>query len=154
MKVKKVAANNRKKAFLITTTKGNYEFPFSQLDTAPKTNDPIVRLYPDPEVGFDGFTYLLSSGKEDTVLMDRVLEYLKDPEYVRGRLLFQLTIQAQERIKELGVSKREIIRRMHTTPTQFYRLIDQKNTNKTIDQMVKLLTALDCTVNLSVSNAA
>jgi len=43
---------------------------------------------------------------------------------------------------------------MGTTPTQLYRLLDQKNVNKTIDQMVKLLAALDCPVDLIFGEAA
>ena len=94
------------------------------------------------------------SGKEDTVLMDRLLDYAKDPEYVRTMILFKLTLKARDRVKELGVSKREVIRRMGTTPTQFYRLMDNDNLNKTIDQMVKLLSALDCSVSFVVEEAA
>lgn len=148
MKVKKVIANNRKKAFEVTTAQAIFEFPFSRLVLKPSGNGSIQEVFPDPEVNHTGFTYRLRSGEEDTVLMDQVLEYAKDPEYLRKMLLFKLTMQAQKRIKELRVSKREIIRRMGVTPTQFYRLIDQKNTRKTIDQMVKLLNALDCPVEI------
>jgi predicted XRE-type DNA-binding protein len=88
------------------------------------------------------------------VLLDQVLEYVKDPEFARQAMLFKMTIQAQERIKKLGVSKREIIRRMGVTPTQFYRLMDQKNTRKTMDQMVRLLNALDCSVEITFDWAA
>ena len=154
MKVKKVVANNRKKAFEITTSKGNYEFPYSRLEVPPSDRDPLVEVFPDREVAFDGFTYRLMSGKEDTILADRLLDYAKDPEYVRTMILFKLTLKARDRIKELGVSKREVIRRMGTTPTQFYRLMDKDNLSKTIDQMVKLLSALDCSVNFVVDEVA
>lgn len=154
MKIKKVIANNRKKAFEITTAKGQYEYPYSRLKLSPSERDPVQTVFSDPEIGNTGFTYKLISGQEDTVLLDQVLEYAKDPEYVRRSMLFEMTIQAQNRIKELGISKREVIRRMGTTPTQFYRLLDQKNTRKTIDQMVRLLNALDCSMGITFDWAA
>jgi hypothetical protein len=154
MKIKKVLANNRKKAFEITTAQAAYDFPYSRLTPKPSEDDPIQEMFADPEIGHNGFTYRLASGREDTVVLDQVLEYNKDPEYLRRDLLYRLTLKAQKRIKDVGASKREVIRRMGTTPTQFYRLMDQKNTNKTIDQMVKLLAALDCSVGLTFDEAA
>lgn len=154
MKVKKTVINNRKKAFEILTTKGAYEFPYSRLSLKPTQANPIEDVYPDAEIGFDGFTYRLASGEEDTVVLDQVLEYAKDPEYLRKALLFKLTVQAQKRLEQLKIKKREIIRRMGTTPAHFYRLIDQTNTHKTIDQMVKLLAALDCPIDVVFSGEA
>jgi hypothetical protein len=154
MRVKKTIANNKKKVFEITVGKQTYEFPYSRLSLKPNNTDEIVEAFPDPEIGYNGFTYRLASGKEDTVVMDQVLEYLKDPEYSRNMMLFKMTIEAQNRMKKLTVSKREIIRRMGTTPTQFYRLMDQTNTHKTIDQMVKLLAALDCSVEIKFTDWA
>lgn len=154
MKIRTVSPNNRKKAFEITTPRATYEFPYSRLRLKPSTDDPVQEVFPDPEVGQNGFTYRLVSGQEDTVLMDQVLEYTKDSEYLRQALLFKLTLKAQERIRELGISRREVIRRMGTTPTQFYRLIDQKNAGKTLDQMLKLMVALDLQVDLIIGEAA
>ncbi len=152
MKVKKVTANNRKKVFEIETSRGVYEYPYSRLSLKPIENNAIEKVFPDAEVAKDGFTYRLSSGDEDTIMMDQVLEYAKDPEYRREMLLFKLTVKANDQIEQGGVSKREIIRRMGTTPTQFYRLMDQTNTHKSIDQMVKLLAAMDCSVNVTFSD--
>lgn len=136
-------------------TKGTtYEYPYSRLALSPTETDPIQTVFADSEIGHTGFTYRLASEQEDTILLDQVLEYAKDPEYLRQAMLFKMTMQAQERIKKLGVSKREIIRRMGVTPTQFYRLMDQKNTRKTIDQMVRLLNALDCSVGITFDWAA
>lgn len=156
MKIKTVVANNRKRVFLVTTTTTRrvFEFPYSQLDIKPSVDDPISELFPDPELGFDGFTIRLASGKEDSVLIDQILDYVKDPEYVRNRLLWQMTLHAERRMKALGVSRREVIRRMGTTPTQFYRLMDRNNAGKTLDQMIRLLSALDCSVNLIFKDAA
>ena len=48
------------------------------------------------------------------------------------------------------LAKREIIRRLRTSPPQLYRLLDQANYRKSIDQMLRLLQILDCDVQLVV----
>ena len=154
MKIKKVIANNRKKAFEVTTAKATYEFPYSRLSLKPDEKNPIEEVFSDAEIAHEGFTFQLKSGDGDTVMMDQVLEYNKDPEYLRQMLLFKLTVKAKERLNECKMSKREVIRRMGTTPTQFYRLIDQTNTHKSIDQMIKLLAAMDCPVDVTFSSEA
>ena len=82
--------------------------------------------------------------------MDQVLEYNQDPRYLRDVLLYKLTIEAQNRLERSTVSKREIIRRLRTSATQFYRLLDQKNYQKSVDQLLSLLHVLDCDVDLVV----
>ena len=93
-------------------------------------------------------TYTLESGKEDTVLLDQVLEYNKDTEYLREMLLYKLSLKARKLLQARGISKRELVRRLHTSPVQLYRLLDQTFTHKTIDQMIRLLAALDCLVDV------
>jgi hypothetical protein len=79
-----------------------------------------------------------------------VLEYNQDPHYLRDGLLYKLTIEAQKRVKASPLSKREMIRRLGTSATQFYRLLDQKNYSKSVDQLLTLLHVLDCDVDLLV----
>ncbi|MEO5863673.1 MAG: hypothetical protein ABIQ79_01365 [Nitrospiraceae bacterium] len=50
--------------------------------------------------------------------------------------------------------KREIIRRLGTSATQFYRLLDQTNYSKSIDQILSLLHVLDCDIDLLVRTKA
>jgi hypothetical protein len=45
-----------------------------------------------------------------------------------------------------------MIRRLGTSATQFYRLLDQTNYRKSIDQILMLLHILDCDVNLVVKS--
>ncbi len=104
----------------------------------------------DRELGGEGFTYVLESGKEGTVHSEQVLEYNQDPHYLRDTLLYKLTIEAQKRVKGSPLSKREIIRRLGTSATQLYRLLDQTNYSKSIDQLLSLLHVLDCDVDLQV----
>lgn len=154
MKIKKVLANNRKKCFEIQTAKSSFEYPFSRLRLKPTQNDSIEDVFPDEEVGKEAFTYRLSSGSEDTVPMDEVLSYNREPNYLREDLLYRLTLKAQKMLADGKSSRRAIMRRMKTSPTQFYRLLDQTNYHKTIDQMVRLLSALDCSVDLIFPKAA
>jgi predicted XRE-type DNA-binding protein len=84
------------------------------------------------------------------VHVEQVLEYNRDPSYLRDQLLYRLTLEAQRRIGESPLSKREIIRRLGTSATQFYRLLDQTNYSKSVDQLVSLLQVLDCEVDLRV----
>jgi len=54
------------------------------------------------------------------------------------------------RSERATVPKCEIIRRLGTSATQFYRLMDQTNYRKSVDQLVSLLQILDCDVDLVV----
>ena len=69
---------------------------------------------------------------------------------MRDALLYKLTVEAQKRVEASALSKREIIRRLETSATQFYRLLDQTNYRKSIDQLLSLLHVLDCDVDLMV----
>ena len=150
MKVTSVTANNRKRAFEVKTRRGEWLFPYSKAEPEPTTSDPLVELYIDPELGREGFTYLLASGAEGSVLVDHVLDYNEEPGYMRDLLLHNLTVEALERIEASPLSKREIIRRLRTSPAQFYRLIDPTNYRKSVDKMLALLQVLDCEVEVIV----
>ncbi len=56
---------------------------------------------------------------------------------------YRLTLEAQKRIKESRLSKREIIRRLGTSTAQLYRLLDQTNYRKSVDQMLAPLQVLN-----------
>ena len=153
MKIKRVTANNRKKAFEVATHSKSYVFPYAKLEIPPSRENPIARVYVDGELDNEAFTYELQSGDEGTVHIDRVLEYNRDPRYMRDLLLYKLTLVAQERVKGSSLSKRELIRRMGTSPAQFYRLLDQTDYKKSIDQLMTLLHVLDCEVDLVVTDS-
>jgi predicted XRE-type DNA-binding protein len=150
MKIRSVTTNNRKKAFEIKLYNRTLQFPYSKLELQPSADDPIARVNVDKELGSEGFTYVLKSGKEGTIHIDHVLEYNQDPWYLRDELLYKLTIEAQQRLEASALSKREIIRRLGTSATQFYRLLDQTNYQKSVDQLLSLLHVLDCEVDLVV----
>jgi len=150
MKIRKVSPNNRKKAFEVATYGKDYLFPYAKLEIPPSRENPIARVYVDAELDNEAFTYELQSGDEGTVHIDHVLEYNRDPRYMRDLLLYKLTLVAQQRVKSSPLSKRELIRRLGTSPAQFYRLLDQTDYRKSIDQLMALLHVLDCEVDLVV----
>lgn len=150
MKIHSVTHNNRKKAFQVKTSKKTFQLPYSKVDPQPSVSDPVTRLFVDKDLGREGFTYVLASGKEGTVHSEQVLEYNQDPSYLRDALLYKLTLEAQKRVAASPLSKRELVRRLGTSATQFYRLLDQKNYRKSVDQLLSLLHVLDCDVDLLV----
>jgi hypothetical protein len=150
MKIRNVKANNRRKAFEVTAAGTRLMFPFARLEVQPTPDDPVAKVYVDRELGAEGFTYLLESGREGTVHIEDVLEYNQDPDHLRDLLLYRLTLEAQKGVASTSLAKREIIRRLGTSPTQLYRLLDQTNYRKSVDQMLRLLQVLDRDVELVV----
>ena len=150
MKIIEVKANNRKKAFEVRTDQGEYSFPFVKLTERPSQVDRVEEVFPDEEAGGEAFTYRLESGAEDTVHIDAVLEYNQKPSYLNEVLLHRLTVQALEAVEESGLSKREVIRRLGTSASQFYRLLDPTYYGKSVGQMLALLRVLGKEVDIIV----
>jgi hypothetical protein len=148
VRIRLVRYNNRKHAFEVATWRGQYVFPYSKTDPAPTAADPLADVVIDEEVGGEAFRYRLASGREGWVHVEQVLEYNQDPSYMRDLLLYQLTVEAEKRVEESRLSKREMIRRLGTSPAQFYRLLDPTNYRKSVDQLLELLHVLDCRVEL------
>ncbi len=80
------------------------------------------------------------------------MEYNEDPNYLRDQLLYQLTVEAQQRVAASELSKREIIRRLGTSASQFYRILDQTNYRKSVGQLLAVLHILDCAVDVVVKS--
>ena len=151
MKIRSVTFNNRRKSFEVTASRGSLAFPYAKADPPPSPEDPLVEVFVDKELGREGFTYVLRSGNEGTVHIGQVLDYNRDPGYLRDQLLYKLTLEAQKRIAASPLSKREITRRLGTSAAQFYRLVDQTNHRKSVDQLLSLLQVLDCDVDFVVA---
>jgi hypothetical protein len=150
MKIRSVKHNNRKKVFEIKAGRRTFAFPFAKADPQPSTDEPVREVCVDEELGREGFTYVLNSGREGTLHLEHVLEYNQDPSYLRDLLLYRLTIEAQKRMEKSPLSKREIIRRLGTSPAQLFRLLDQSNYRKSVDKLISLLQILDCHVDFVV----
>jgi hypothetical protein len=145
-----VRANGRRRAFEVEAAGVSGTFPYAKCLPRPSAADPVVEVFVDPELGNEAFTYRLRSGLEGSVHVDQVREENRDPSYLRDRLLYQLTLEAQRRLLDSPLSKREIIRRLGTSAAQLYRILDQTNYAKSIDQVLRLLNVLDCDVQVVV----
>ena len=150
MKIRSVAANNRRRAFEVRVGSRLLPFPYAKADPRPTSGDTVRELGVDEEVGREAFWYVLASGTKGYVHAEQVLEYNQDPSYMRDQLLYQLTLEAQRQLEKNPLAKREIIRRLGTSAAQFYRLLDQTNYRKSIDQVLALLQVLNCEVELVI----
>jgi hypothetical protein len=150
MKVRSVSANNRRKVFEVSLGSRVLPYPYSRTEPQPSASDPLRKIIIDPEVGREAFWYVLRSGARGYVHAEQILDYNQDPSYMRDQLLYRLTLEAQRRVKASPLSTREIVRRLGTSATQFYRLLDQTNYRKSLDQLLSLLQVLDCDVEVVV----
>jgi hypothetical protein len=151
VKIRSVRANNRKRAFEARTARGCMPYPYARAEPMPTPDDPVVDVYVDPELGREGFTWVLASGAEGSLPADAVLDYNADPEYLADLLAHALAVAARERLRTAGLSRREICRRLGTSASQLYRLIDARNGRTSMRQLVTLLHVLGCDVSLKVS---
>lgn len=138
MKIDEVTPNNRRQAFEVRAGDRVYTFPYARLDTRPTPDDRIAEVCVDPELGNEAFTYRLGSGVEDSVHIEQVLDYNGDPGYLRDLFTYKLKLEANRVVEESGLSKREMIRRLGTSASQFYRLLDPTNRRTSIGQLLTL----------------
>ena len=94
MKICSVEVKNRKKGLEINTGKDHFFLPFSKLNLIPSAENPIKSIFVDEELGGEAITYVLKSGKEDTIPLDAFLEYNRDPNYFRKLFLYKLTLKS------------------------------------------------------------
>jgi hypothetical protein len=150
MKILSVANNTRRRKLQVKTRRGVYPFPYSRLKPKPSRANPIIDVYVDREIGDEGFTYSLLSGGEATVHVDAVLDFNEDPAYLTDALLYRLTVEARRRADQSSVGTRQLSRRLGTSASQLYRLLEPTNYRKSVRQMIELLHALDCDVDFVV----
>jgi hypothetical protein len=150
VKIRRVRANNHRNAFEVETEEAHHLFPYAQLRLRPTRQNRVAEVFPDGELGHEAFTYVLEDGEQDSVHMDEVLEYNEDPAYLGDLLLYRLTLEAKKAVAASALSKREIIRRLGTSASQLYRLLDPTNYGKSVGQLVALLHIVGCDVDLVV----
>jgi len=150
-KIDFVSFNNRKRAIEVQTKQGAYELPFAKLTTKPTKGNPIVEIFVDKELARRCVTFKLKDGQEDSVPLEAFLDYNRDPEYLRQAEVHKLTVKAIELVENSGLAKRFICRQMGTSLSQLSRLLDPTNYDKSIDQMIRLLTLLGAKVEIKVA---
>ena len=154
MKIKSVRTNGRRRAFEVETNQTTYLFPYAKCEPLPNSANPVVEVFPDPEMGLEGFTYQLKNGKLGSIHLDAVREVNRDPEYMADLLMYKLSLDAQQRFAASGITAREIARELGTSPAQLYRLLDQTNYTKSFRQLVLLLNVLGCDVGVRVTRSS
>lgn len=150
MKLQSVKANRRRRRFEVATRRGSFELPYALVRPTPSAEDPVIEAFVDPELGREGFTYRLQSGAEGAVHGESVLEYAQDPAYLAELALYRLTTEAKTRFETSGLSVRDVAGRLQTSPTQLYRLLNPTNYAKSARQLLTLLCALGCDVDVEV----
>jgi hypothetical protein len=56
MKIKSIRLNNKRKGFEARISGKTYVFPYVKARPSPKSDDPVIRVYVDKELGNEGFT--------------------------------------------------------------------------------------------------
>ena len=150
MKVVDVKVDARKKELLITAGRSTFRYPFAFVSGG----DAVVAAKSDPELGSEAISCFLASGETRTIHLDDIRAQLGDADYLREQMLYDMTLQALRIVRKKRVAKRALCRMLQTSPAQVYRLLDQTCYSKTVDQMLRLLQVLGCTVKLDISHAA
>lgn len=94
--------------------------------------DPITEVFVD-QGWSGGVSFVLKSGRSGTVHVEHDLNTTGSRRPCGIFLPYRLTLEAQKRIVESPLSKREIVRRLRTSAAQLDRLVDQTNYRKSVD---------------------
>jgi hypothetical protein len=150
MKIRHATVNNRKALLELTVRSGKvFPVPYAKLDPRPTPKNRIREAYVDKELGSEAVTYVLESGDE--------VPYTSTTPWSTTRTRASLAPDSQAHRGgaatggPVGLSRRELARRLSTSVPQLYRLLDPANTRKSLGQLVGLLHLLDCDVQLVVN---
>ena len=152
MKIQNVKPNNHRQAFEVSIGRSAYYYPFALLRVRPSKGNVVKEAFVDQASGGQIFKYVLQTGNEGAVHIDHVLEYNISPARLRTDVLGVLTNEARQRIKSSVLSKRAIVRRLGTSASQLYRLLDPDNHSKSIDRVIDLLEVLECDVEVKIKD--
>ena len=153
MKIKNIHLNNRKHLFEIEAGESSLTFPYAKCEVGISKGNPVEKVLIDPELGNEAFTFTLKDGTEGTVHIDHILEFNRDPKFMAELLLYKLSLEAKKHLISCGISNREVIRRLGTSASQYYRLLDPTNKKKSVSQMLGLLQILGCEVDVVVKDS-
>ena len=151
MKILDVKTDEKKSEFYVSLSSGKaYAFPYAKAEPEPTATDKVAKIFIDEETGNETFTFVLESGKEGLVHAEQLLDYHLDPEYMARMLTHRLSVEAKSRMEESRLSCHEAAKRLDIPLSQLRRLVDTADTDKPIEQLIALLYALRCDVDLVV----
>ena len=130
-----VYANHRAQVFVVHLGQRKLQYPFALLDPKPRRWDRFDHYYVDETLGSTAVWYVLQSGKQGLLTAEEVLNYYREPSDVRTRMLCELTYAALEHISSTGFSRSQILKRLHTSPSQLQRILDPSPTTSAINLM-------------------
>ena len=151
MKITSVRANHRLKTFEVRAGRRLFSMPFARLSLRPTPDNRVQKVFVDAELANEGFTYVLANGQTDSLHIDAVLDYNADPGLLSRLFLHTLTCEAQAALESSGLSRREVARRLNTSVSQLYRLLDTTNYTKSIGQLLSLLSVLGFDAKLEIT---
>ncbi len=126
--------------------------PFDRVEPRPSRRDPVVRAYVDPELGREGFTYVLASGREGSVHIDSVLEHCQDPATLAEIMVHELSVEAARRLERSRIPVRELARRLGSSSEEIHRLVETTSRRKSVQRLLELLSTLGCDVRFNVTD--
>jgi len=150
VKIQRIVTNERKRLFEVHLDDRTLSFPYVRADPRPVRHDRVTSVTVYAQLAHRGFGNVLASGRRGLVHLDQVFAYNEDPRLLRDGILYKLTLEAQRRVATSDLARRELLRRLGTSPAQLYRILDPANGRKTVDQVLSLLHVLDCEVEVIV----
>ncbi len=151
MKVRSVKANNRARRLELTTARGTRHFPYAQLRPAPTAGNRLKTVFVDRELAREGVTYCLEDGTEQSVLLDEVLFFNQEPEFMRELLVRRASAIAAKLLEETPLSIRGVARLLGTNSAQIKRLADPNTTANHLENVLALLHVLDAEIEVRVT---
>lgn len=148
--IRRVRPNEHKRIFVVELDDRTLAFPYVRADPRPTRIDRVFSVTVHVDIAHRGFSYVLASGRRGRVHLDQIFEYNEDPHFLRDLLLYRLTVEARRRLAASDLSRRDILRRLKTSPAQLSRILDASNYRTSLDQVVSLLQALDCEIDVVV----
>ncbi len=100
-------------------TRRDYRFPYAKADPGPSSGGSLASVCVDEELAGEAFTYRAGVGQEGTVHIEQVLDYNRDPRYLRRPPRVQAHPGCPQAGGDKPFSERELIRRLGTSAASF-----------------------------------
>jgi hypothetical protein len=75
MKIQKVTLNEDEAQVELRARGKTYPFPYDQLSPRPTNENPIKKIYVDPQLAKEAVTYVLRSGEKGAVHIEHAIQY-------------------------------------------------------------------------------
>ena len=151
--ISRVGFNNRKRAFEFQIGSQTYVVPYARAGIT--RDERVARVSVEHGGDHDALRYVLkwrrrrAVSRIGIVTVDEACEYYA--ERLGDRVRRKLAREAKTRVEASSLSRRELIRRLGTSPGQFYRLIDEREDRASFGQLLALLEVVGAEVDVVVT---